>query len=179
MPSTQSLSNRSVASEASTDSWNVELWSDPVDTQSLLQKISAKIRKYIVLRPEALIATALWTMTAWAHEGAAHSPILAAISVEPDSGKSTLLGVLRFLVPKPFVSVEPTGPSVYRTVDREHPTLIIDEADDLFLPKVRPAGDRKCRLEVVARGFRGRGVGTIRSARKFSASWARLNCPAR
>ena len=52
-------------------------------------------------------------MTAWAHEGAAHSPILAAISVESDSGKSTLLGVLRFLVPKPFVSVEPTGPSVY------------------------------------------------------------------
>ena len=30
------------------------------------------------------------------------------------------------------VRVEPTGPSVYRTVDREHPTLIIDEADDLF-----------------------------------------------
>ena len=120
---------------ASTDSWNVELWPDPVETQALLQKISAKIRKYIVLRPEALIATALWTMTAWAHEGATHSPILAAISVEPDSGKSTLLGVLRFLVPKPFVSVEPTGPSVYRTVDREHPTLIIDEADDLFYRK--------------------------------------------
>src|ERR1700738_2959093 len=89
---------------ASTDSWNVELWPDPVETQKLLQKISAKVRKYIVLRPEALIATALWTMTAWAHEGATHSPILAAISVEPDSGKSTLLGVLRFLVPKPFVS---------------------------------------------------------------------------
>ncbi len=120
---------------ASTDSWNVELWPDPVETQKLLRKISAKIRKYIVLRPEAVIATALWTMMAWAHEGATHSPILAAISVEPDSGKSTLLGVLRFLVPKPFVSVEPTGPSVYRTVDREHPTLIIDEADDLFYRK--------------------------------------------
>jgi len=120
---------------ASTDSWNVELWPDPVETHALLQKISAKIRKYIVLRPEAVIATALWTMTAWAPEGATHSPILAAISVEPDSGKSTLLGVLRFLVPKPFVSVEPTGPSVYRTVDREHPTLIIDEADDLFCRK--------------------------------------------
>ena len=120
---------------ASTNSWNVELWPDPVETQKLLRKISAKIRKYIVLRPEALIATALWTMTAWAHEGATHSPIPAAISVEPDSGKSTLLGVLRFLVPKPFVSVEPTGPSVYRTVDREHPTLIIDEADDLFYRK--------------------------------------------
>ena len=137
-----------------------------------------KRRLWSAVVPEALIATALWTMTAWAHEGATHSPILAAISVEPDSGKSTLLGVLRFLVPKPFVSVEPTGPSVYRTVGREHPTLIIDEADDLFYRKsdlraiVMP-------VEVVAREFRGRGVGTIRSARKFSASWARLNCPAR
>ena len=119
-------------------SWTVELWPDLVETQILLQKISAKIRKYIVLRPEAFIVTALWTMTAWAHEGATHSPILAAISVEPDSGKSTLLGVLRFLVPKPFVSVEPTGPSVYRTVHREHPTLIIDEADDLFYRKSDP-----------------------------------------
>ena len=64
---------------ASTDSWNVELWPDPVETQKLLQTISAKIRKYIVLRPEALIATALWTMTAWANEGATHSPILAAL----------------------------------------------------------------------------------------------------
>src|SRR6202030_3705030 len=101
---------------------------DPVETRVLLQEISAKTSKYIVMRPEAVTATVLWTTMAWAQEGATHSPILAAISVEPDSGKSTLLGVLRFLVPKPFVSVEPTGPSVYRTVDREHPTLIIDEA---------------------------------------------------
>jgi Protein of unknown function (DUF3631) len=120
---------------ASTDPWNVEPWPDPVETQALLQEICAKISKYIIMCPEAVTATVLWTMTAWAHEGSTHSPILAAISVEPDSGKSTLLGVLRFLVPKPFVSVEPTGPSVYRTVDREHPTLIIDEADDLFYRK--------------------------------------------
>ncbi len=120
---------------ASTDSWNVEPWPEPVETRLLLQEIITKICRYIVLRPEAVTATALWTMTAWTHEGATHSPILAAISVEPDSGKSTLLGVLRFLVPKPFVSVEPTGPSVYRTVDRERPTLILDEADDLFYRK--------------------------------------------
>ena len=125
-----------MASEAaSTHSWNVEPWPEPVELACFFRQIITKVRRYIVLRPEAVTATALWTMASWAHEGAAHSPILAAISVEPDSGKSTLLGVLRFLVPKPFVSVEPTGPSVYRTVDREHPTLIIDEADDLFYRK--------------------------------------------
>jgi hypothetical protein len=72
---------------ASTDPWNVEPWPDPVETRVLLQEISAKTSKYIVMRPEAVTATVLWTMTAWAQEGAAHSPILAAISVEPDSGK--------------------------------------------------------------------------------------------
>ena len=96
---------------ASTDPWNVEPWPDPVETRVLLQEIGAKTSKYIVMRPEAVTATVLWTTMAWAQEGATHSPILAAISVEPDSGKSTLLGVLRFLVPKPFVSVEPTGPA--------------------------------------------------------------------
>ena len=30
---------------ASTNSWNVELWPDPVETRKLLQKISAKVRK--------------------------------------------------------------------------------------------------------------------------------------
>ena len=77
-----------------------------------------------------------------------------------------------------LLDVEPTGPSVYRTVDREHPTLIIDEADDLFYRK----SDLRAIVNaggVVARGLPGRGVGTIRSARKFSASWARLNYPAR
>jgi hypothetical protein len=125
-----------MASEAaSADSWKVEPWPEPVETRLLLQEIITKICRYIVLRPEAVTATALWTMTAWAHEGTTHSPILAAISAEPDSGKSTLLGVLRFLVPKPFVSVEPTGPSVYRTVDREHPTLI-SELPRFFGPRL-------------------------------------------
>jgi hypothetical protein len=162
---------------ASIDSWNVEPWPEPVETRLLLQEIITKICRYIVLRPEAVTATALWTMTAWAHEGATHSPILAAISVGPDSGKSTLLGVLRFLVPKPFVSVEPTGPSVYRTVDRERPTLIIDEADDLFY--------RKSDLRAIVNAGWSRGTRISRLGRwydpfcPFSASWARLNCPAR
>ena len=43
-----------MASEAaSTDSWNVEPWPEPVKTRVLLQEISAKISKYIIMRPEA------------------------------------------------------------------------------------------------------------------------------
>ena len=65
----------------------------------------AKIRKYLVLRREAVIATALWTMMAF-------------------SGAET-------------VCQRRTDRSqrVPYAVDREHPTLIIDEADDLFCRK--------------------------------------------
>jgi hypothetical protein len=83
--------------------------------------------------PYEQLAIALWLMMSWLHEIAArHSAYLVVTSAEPESGKTTLLGVLRFLVPKPLTGVEPTGASIFRVVDREKPTQIIDEADDLF-----------------------------------------------
>jgi hypothetical protein len=39
------------------------------------------------------------------------------------------------LVPKPCINVESTGPNVFRYVDAHKPTLIIDEADDVFTRK--------------------------------------------
>ena len=59
---------------ATIDPWNVEPWPDPVKTQALLQEISAKISKYIVMRPEAVTATVLWTTMAW-HRRARRTPL--------------------------------------------------------------------------------------------------------
>lgn len=102
----------------------------------LLQEVIDKISKHIIVRPHELLAMALWVAMTWVHEIAAtHSPYLIATSAEPDSGKTTLLGVLRFLVPKPFTAAELTGPSIFRFVDREKPTLLVDEGDDLFQRK--------------------------------------------
>jgi putative DNA primase/helicase len=66
---------------------------------------------------------------------ATFSPILTATSAEADSGKTTLLGAVARLVPKPCINVESTGPNVFRYVDAHKPTLIIDEADDVFTRK--------------------------------------------
>jgi putative DNA primase/helicase len=116
--------------------WEVEPWAEPVATAALLQELIDKISKHIVVSPHDSLAIALWVVMAWAHEFAAtHSTYLVATSAEPDSGKTTLLGVLRFLTPKPFTAAESTGPSVFRFVDREKPTLLVDEADDLFQRK--------------------------------------------
>ena len=70
---------------------------------------------------------------AWIHDAVAvHSPLLVITSAEPDSGKTTLLGLLARLTPRPVSGAELTGPSLFRIVDRDHATLIIDEADDIF-----------------------------------------------
>ena len=51
---------------------------------------------------------------------------------EQDAGKSYSLGVLRWMVQRPYAAVEATGAAVYRIVDRLKPTLLLDEADKLF-----------------------------------------------
>ena len=78
-------------------------------------------------------AAALWIAFAWIHDIVAiHSPILAVMAPDINCGKSTMLGALARLTPRPFTGVELTGPSLFRRVDRDHPTLLIDEAADLF-----------------------------------------------
>jgi Protein of unknown function (DUF3631) len=113
----------------------IELWPEPVTTKDLLSDVSAQVQKYVVVDDASAMVVGLWTLFSWVHDIAVHSPILLVTSAEKDSGKSTLLGVLSFLVPHPYQTVELTGPGLYRIVDLLHPTLIVDEADKLFARK--------------------------------------------
>ena len=116
--------------------WDVEAWPEPVVTAALLPDVIAKVDQHFAAKSHEVLTIALWTMMAWVHEVAAiHSTILAATSAEPYSGKTTMLGVLSFLTPKPFSAVEATGPTIYRFVDAHKPTFILDEADTIFKRK--------------------------------------------
>jgi putative DNA primase/helicase len=114
-----------------------EPWPEPVDAASVLVECSAKIRRYVVCQLHHLTASVLWSAHAWLYDYKVpiHSPMLAATSAEPDSGKSTLIVVVGRCCPRLSLNVEITGPNVYRFVDAHKPTMAIDEADDLFLRK--------------------------------------------
>src|SRR5262249_17456448 len=113
-----------------------EPWPEPIDVQALLSDVMGKIRKYVVMRDEQAVVCALFSALTWVHADAArHSPILAVSFPDPDAGKTTLLGVFKFLVFRTLAVVEMTGPSLYRITDRSHPTLIVDQADTLFARK--------------------------------------------
>jgi hypothetical protein len=116
--------------------WHHEPWPEPVATADLLSGVINKIRRYVVMHPHEAIAVGLWTLMAWLHDTTAtHSAYLAVTSPVDDSGKSTLVNTIGLLTPRPYIVGETTGPSLYRIIDHDRPTLILDDADRLFLRK--------------------------------------------
>jgi hypothetical protein len=108
-------------------------WGKPVNTRALLGELTTQIERYVVIhQKEAATAIVLWTCFAWCHDIATFSPILVIQSGDIEGGKTTASKVISLLTPRARVIAEPTGPSLYRYVDRHHPTLIIDDADRLL-----------------------------------------------
>jgi putative DNA primase/helicase len=111
-----------------------ETWPGPVATAALLDEILAQIQRYVVIHDAAAAdICALSVPFAWVHdEAATHSPILVIQAADIESAKTTLTFVLSWLTPQARVIVKPTGPSLYRLVDRSHPTLLLDNGDKLL-----------------------------------------------
>ena len=114
-----------------------EPWPEPVNIAVVLQELGDKISRYVVMQKHQLMAAQLWTAHTWLYDYQVpiHSPILAATSAEPNSGKSTLVVAVGRASPRFSLNIEPTGPTLYRYVDATKPTIAIQEADDLFTRK--------------------------------------------
>src|SRR5262245_58268832 len=112
--------------------WEVNPADDPVDAAQLFAEIEARILRHIVMPRDLAFVVALWIGQDWIHKHSTYSPILGVTSAEPNSGKSTLMGVISFLVRRPFVSVGATSAVIFRSIEKWDPTFVLDEADDAF-----------------------------------------------
>lgn len=82
--------------------------------------------------PAALDAIVLWIVHTHAFPAAETTPRLAILSAEKRSGKSRTLELLELLCARPRMSMTMSGSVVYRIVESEHPTLLLDEIDTVF-----------------------------------------------
>jgi hypothetical protein len=99
--------------------WIVEPWPEPVDGDSLLRDIIRRIQWHVVISYDGALVIALWVVLSWVHdEVATHSPILNINSAEPESGKSTTMDLIAFLMPKCIPSVEVSEAAIYRAIKR-------------------------------------------------------------
>jgi hypothetical protein len=98
----------------------------------LLESVTDSICRYVVVAQVQAWTLALYVLHTHAFEAAECSPYLAVLSPEKRCGKTLLLRVLALLVRRPWRVVSPSEAVVYRKVQRDKPTLELDEVDTIF-----------------------------------------------
>jgi hypothetical protein len=137
--------------------WIVEPEQEPADGDSLLRDIMRRLRRHVVMSEEQALVVALFIMLSWVHdEAATHSPILNINSAEPESGKSTLIGVISFLMLRCISTVEASPAALYRAIKRWQPSFSVDEFDAVL------ADDNKQDLRAIVNSGHTRGTGVLR-----------------
>ena len=120
--------------EASVNGQRLELpepepWEAPVEGSLLLSDLYKAFRRHVVLEKNEALALSLWVIHTHALGAADTAPRLAITSPEKRCGKSTVMELLTYLVRRPLSASNLTSAAVFRTIERAHPTLLIDEAD--------------------------------------------------
>jgi hypothetical protein len=103
----------------------------------LLDAVVAFAGRFVVTTDAQAAAVALWVVHTHALDAFEQTPYLAVTSAEKRSGKTRLFDVLELLVARPWRAVTPTEAVVFRKIEANRPTLLLDEVDAIFGPKAR------------------------------------------
>ena len=104
----------------------------PETTADLLDKVESFVRRYVVLTDAQATTVALWAAHTHALDAFNCTPYLSVTSADKQSGKTRLLEVLDLLVAKPWFTGRATAAVLVRKIDKEQPTLLLDESDAAF-----------------------------------------------
>ncbi|MBV8135350.1 MAG: DUF3631 domain-containing protein [Deltaproteobacteria bacterium] len=106
-----------------------EPWGESVEGEALLNEIREFIGRFVAVDRHALVAMALWVVFTYLLDIAETSPRLAITSPTKRCGKTLVLNVLSAIAYRPLAASNVSPASLFRSIDLEHPTLLIDEAD--------------------------------------------------
>lgn len=144
-------------------------------TAELLSDVLEYVRRFVVLSAEQLALVSLWIAHSHAIEAAEQTPYLSIQSPEKQSGKTRLLEVLDLLVARPRMWAKPSEAVVYRVIEQEKPTLLLDEIDAIWSAK----GDEHEGLRALLNAGNRRGasvprcVGQSQHVREFKVFGAK------
>ena len=108
---------------------HTEPWPEPVDGATVLDALLAIVLRYVVMPKAAAVAVVLWVLHTFSMDAWQHSPILAVVSPTKRCGKSTLLSINQACVYRALVCANVTPAVLFRLIEAERPTLLLDEAD--------------------------------------------------
>ncbi len=106
-----------------------EPWDEPVDGAPLVSALVGTLQKYIVADTDVLAVVAFWALHAHSYQSAVHTPRLNITAPEKGCGKTLVLDLLEHLTPKAMRTENLSSAVMFRLVDSQQPTLLIDEYD--------------------------------------------------
>ncbi|MFF1265457.1 DUF3631 domain-containing protein [Streptomyces anulatus] len=111
---------------------------EPTSGSKLLDELRSQIAHFVIPpSSEALDAVTLWVAATHLQPAWQHAPRLAVVGPAKRCGKSRLLDVLTETVHEPMLTINTTPAAIFRSIgEEEPPTLLVDEADTIFGPKV-------------------------------------------
>lgn len=128
------------------------------DLAALLSQLSAFLRRFVVISQLQADAIALWIAHTHSFDAARTTPYLHVTSAEPECGKSRLFEVIALLVARAFKVSAISTAALMRKVDRDQPTLLLDETDNaLKRDKEYVAGV----LQLLNDGYRAGGIAAV------------------
>ena len=107
-------------------------WEEKVDGATLLTGITDFVSTYVHLPTPAASTVALWIVMTWLHDQLDLSPFLHLTSATRRCGKSALLELMGTLVHRPLMTSHATIAAIFRLIERDGPTLLLDEIDHRF-----------------------------------------------
>ena len=104
----------------------------PIDGAAILDNIRDVFRRYLDMTSEQNAIISLWAIHSHLIPVLQFTPYLSITSAERESGKSRVLDLLKYLVPKPWKTERTSAAALYRKISKEQSTLLLDEADTAF-----------------------------------------------
>jgi hypothetical protein len=118
---------------------------------ALVRDLEAFLVRFVILPPHTALPLALWTLLTHTFDSFDACPYLAITSPAPRCGKTRLLECLELLVSSPRRASNISEAALFRTIEKFHPTLMLDEAETLsgkseraeYLRQILNAGNRR------------------------------------
>ncbi len=107
----------------------VEPHPEPVVPDELVQELVAMLKVFIALSDENAFAIALWIVMTWVIDNLNVAPLLLINAPEKSCGKTQALDFVGKTAKKPLTTANVTPASMFRLIEKEQPTFLIDEAD--------------------------------------------------
>jgi hypothetical protein len=105
----------------------------PADPAALLEEVHEFLTRFVAFPSEAAAhAVTLWAAHCHAPDSFESTPRVALLSPEPGSGKTRTLEVLELLTPRPMHALNASTAAIFRSIEKDRPTLLIDECDAIF-----------------------------------------------